>query len=479
LTLAAAAEKSDVERLVRQLGSDQFAEREAATEALDRLGGAALPALRAASTAGDAEVRRRSERLIQDIEQRLETAELLQPTKIRLDYKDLPLSQILADLSKRAGLPFEIATEHSRLGERRITLSTPELPIWEAFDRLCEAAEVTAQLPSQQRSSSPPSPAAQPLGGISSVVVGESRITLIAGKPSAIPTHYAGAVRLRIVPPQGRAVPSSKGEASLLMEIAVEPRLQWRDLVQLRFDEVRDDKNQMLVALPAEDAVTPQSEEDLMRLQMRAIQQQRIVAMKVGGSSAAYSGSHPALFHTPVRLKLPETAGKSIPVLKGVLTAQVQAPVQVLGTFDDPAQGTPKTIKAKDGVELKLVGFKQNSGGSVEAQLELIPSAKGLAGQANMMINVQAMAIGNARGFQNGMLNPVGSPFTLRDAEGHAYNQIGLRSNLEANNGGVTQKYTVTWQPPNDKAVPKSLVYSGSRLATIEVPFELKDVQLP
>jgi hypothetical protein len=80
---------------------------------------------------------------------------------------------------------------------------------------------------------------------------------------------------------------------------------------------------------------------------------------------------------------------------------------------------------------------------------------------------------------QNGIFNSAGSPFTLKDAEGHPFNQIGLRSNVEANNNAFTQKCTITWQPPNDKATPKALVYSASRLATIEVPFELKNVPLP
>src|SRR5262249_51371061 len=59
----AAAPPADVDRLIRQLGSDRYARREAATQALDRIGEAALPALRKAANSPDAEVRRRARRL--------------------------------------------------------------------------------------------------------------------------------------------------------------------------------------------------------------------------------------------------------------------------------------------------------------------------------------------------------------------------------------------------------------------------------
>jgi hypothetical protein len=56
---------ADVERLVRQLGSDKFKEREAAASALTKVGKPALPALRkAAADSADEEVRARAARLV-------------------------------------------------------------------------------------------------------------------------------------------------------------------------------------------------------------------------------------------------------------------------------------------------------------------------------------------------------------------------------------------------------------------------------
>jgi hypothetical protein len=64
----AARDNKDIERLIQQLGSDAFQEREAATNALKKVGKPALKALRAAARENaDAEVRRRAAALIQAI----------------------------------------------------------------------------------------------------------------------------------------------------------------------------------------------------------------------------------------------------------------------------------------------------------------------------------------------------------------------------------------------------------------------------
>jgi uncharacterized protein (TIGR03067 family) len=73
---APAPSAAEIDRLIQQLGSHRFAERGAATKALDSVGEAALPALRrAAKEDADAEVRRRAGQLVNrfDLRQRLGT----------------------------------------------------------------------------------------------------------------------------------------------------------------------------------------------------------------------------------------------------------------------------------------------------------------------------------------------------------------------------------------------------------------------
>src|SRR5947209_4425555 len=62
---------AEVRRLVTQLGSDEFAEREAASRRLEAIGAPALPALHQAAASQDPEVRRRAGQVIPAIRVRL------------------------------------------------------------------------------------------------------------------------------------------------------------------------------------------------------------------------------------------------------------------------------------------------------------------------------------------------------------------------------------------------------------------------
>ena len=71
---AAPPDSPEIERLIQQLGSPTFAEREAAAEDLDAIGEPALDGLqKAAARDKDAEIRRRAEGLVKAIEDRIYT----------------------------------------------------------------------------------------------------------------------------------------------------------------------------------------------------------------------------------------------------------------------------------------------------------------------------------------------------------------------------------------------------------------------
>jgi hypothetical protein len=62
------ARDKETRRLVEQLASERFGDREEATQQLAKLGKSALPRLKEASKSPDAEVRRRAQQLVQQIE---------------------------------------------------------------------------------------------------------------------------------------------------------------------------------------------------------------------------------------------------------------------------------------------------------------------------------------------------------------------------------------------------------------------------
>src|SRR5579871_706437 len=69
---------ADIDRLVKQLGSDKFSERQKAGEQLDAIGEPALESLRKASTSGDAEMRRLASGLVKRIQNRVTCQALIQ-----------------------------------------------------------------------------------------------------------------------------------------------------------------------------------------------------------------------------------------------------------------------------------------------------------------------------------------------------------------------------------------------------------------
>jgi hypothetical protein len=92
----------EIQRLIMQLGSDRFEEREAAGKRLEQIGEPALPALEKATRHRDAEVRRRAVYLLEDIAGRLHARALATVKacggKVKVDPRISPYG-ISVDLS--------------------------------------------------------------------------------------------------------------------------------------------------------------------------------------------------------------------------------------------------------------------------------------------------------------------------------------------------------------------------------------------
>ncbi len=102
----------DPSALVLQLGAARFAEREAAAGALLRLGRMALPALGGVRNSRDPEVRVRAALLVQKIEDAL----LTQPTRVRLDFDNVPLPEVARSLRRKPGSKSPSTRKTNRAG---------------------------------------------------------------------------------------------------------------------------------------------------------------------------------------------------------------------------------------------------------------------------------------------------------------------------------------------------------------------------
>ena len=88
---------NEIENWIKQLGSTDFNAREKATEQLRSHGPSALPLLRAALNATDAEVRKRAADLVAVLEKLDQTRKALEPLKVTLKLKQASARATVVD----------------------------------------------------------------------------------------------------------------------------------------------------------------------------------------------------------------------------------------------------------------------------------------------------------------------------------------------------------------------------------------------
>src|SRR5262249_40038416 len=127
------------ETLLKRLGSGRYADREAAVQALEKLGREALPALRKAREDRDLEIRQRAAA----IELRIEQAIVTGPSLVRLDGQERPVKDLVDVLHDQTGFDFEFLPENETWKERSVAPSeTGEIPFWRALDAVCKPARL-------------------------------------------------------------------------------------------------------------------------------------------------------------------------------------------------------------------------------------------------------------------------------------------------------------------------------------------------
>jgi hypothetical protein len=553
---SSAAEKADAERiakLIEQLGSGTFDDREKATEQLDAIGGPALDALKKATQSKEEEVKRRAEELVKKIEKRVEAEKILQPKRVTLKFKDTPVAEAVAEFQKQSGYSVTLHDPQKKLADRKVTYETKETPFWEALDQFCEKAdlvEATQQdladppgrrpvpidrLPREKQTetlpvippATPPAkgkelkeqfsveteivaaeqppavepapPAAgggkeppglrarPPIGGAGPMT--NQQIVLIDGKPKALPTCYAGAARIRALPPGGQpmdGIPVKDGELLLNLQTSIEPKLPHFGITNVRIEKATDDNDQNLgQSLPeaggaetgtgAQPAIAP-------------IRRPYPMPVQMGGQQAS------------VRFKKGDKASKAIKELKGVITGQIVTAPEAVITVENILKAAGETAKGADGGYVKVLEVSQEKDGTIKMKVEVenppnINSGNGVypiptpggpggikilddlpplpAGKGGAGLAVEAPVASKA------YIVPVAANgLSLVDDKGAAIPAQSTGVSQQFNKGDRVPKvtYDFTFKPGEKQGAPAKLVLSGSRILNVEVPFTLKDV---
>lgn len=510
---AAEPDQATIRKLVEQLGSDTFAEREQASKALDAIGAPALQALREATKSRDAEVRKRAADLAGKLEKRLAAARVLSARAIHLVYKDTPLKEAVEDFRKKSGYPIVLHDPDGKLAGRTVTLDTGKVPFWTALERFCAAAGLTEGEPTGRpsippRGDGPPVPGVRiaparravpvrparrggeapgavaekpvppqpappvpvpaqprvqfnlvPGGGVvvqpvrdEPIAVLPGQITLLAGKPPRLPADTTSSIRVRAVDRTLRPFPVGEGEMGVLLEISPEPRLRWLHTMTVTIDRAVDDADQKL------SYVEPPTDPNQAAVGRIIVRGGIGGPMWMGGNGMPWlqpslSGVH---HYAGIRLKKGDRASKTLKELSGTIAGTVLTDPEKLLVMTDVMKAAGKAVTRKEGGRIEVKAVEKQADGSVQITFEYEAPPDAVAetagGTARVARQIRVQQANGAVVILNTSSGYTPYGLTLEDAKGNTIPAT-IRVNYRRNAGGVRiggrMEYVATVTPPN------------------------------
>lgn len=235
-------ERTEADGWIVQLGADDYRLREAASEALGKLGVKALEPIRSAlKTTDNPEIARRLEALLE----RLEAVRLRDAIKITLKVENRPVREVILAVAEMAGCRVRFQESPEKM---LVSFNWVETPLLQVLDRICEASgyivlpsdeEFNRLVVSKVDTSVPLSCYSGPFR-ISPYLVNMSRQLQIGGLPRSS---------------LGRQVQES---TSINLMIASEPKLPLVAIGNSILIKAVDDRGQSLIEGPQEGAAAQQ-----------------------------------------------------------------------------------------------------------------------------------------------------------------------------------------------------------------------------
>jgi hypothetical protein len=441
---------ADIATLVSQLGSDRYVQRQEASQALEKRGREALPALRSARDSKDPEVRARASALVDKIENLL----MVQPTVVRLNFKNAPLPDVVKAISDQSGITLSLIPENSPLWQsRRVTLSeaNPQ-PFWKALDGLCREGQLQHNSTIQTGRGGPRGTVIQLFaGGNSTVPVpssdsGPFRVNVLG-------IHYQRDLRFgqntQVVPaaPGGAVFAGGRNrnvheQFYVDLQILAEPRMVLTQNGALKITEAVDENGQSLLVPTNDDATIRNS------------------------GYFGYSSGMTSL-QMQAHLNYPEKPGRTISRLRGSL------PVMVSARKDDALVVNLEGAKGKSfrSEEVTLVVHDiqpdpNQQRTTIDISLSPNNPSNDVDGPANRFPGASMIAGMNAP--QNQM--------EILDANDRPYPQW-FPSSTRIDNDQA--RMTLMLMPADGVGPPAKIRYYEMARATTEVPFEFTNVPMP
>ncbi len=475
-----AVQGPDPEELVSRLGSNTYADREAAGEALVKIGREALPALVKAAESRDPEIRRRAATLAIQIE----AGEVLNATRFRLDLHDRPLAEAVEAIERESGMRLRPGVGVGKVGvepswpEGRVTLEAAEpVPFWEAVDRLCAAGGLQRLFPPAGDNFFPFKPPFE--------------WTLVPGKARP-PASDTGALRVELLrvrhdrerdygnseseflpdapfrrPPASKPDPEtgatvrSSYRAELL--VSAEPRLRIFGVGSVEGAEAIDDRGRSLLRIPTHE----ERQQELAMWQMNPHIDPRLhPALRYGSGFRSSTKTWPV----PVLLSYPSPPARRIARLRGVI------PVVVVARRPNPLV-----------VDLKGASGQVFSAGSTRITIHEIKAESGREPTIDFTLETPAVGDGetimvcDSKGARLAVRRPIdlmGLGLEVLDSRGERLFWQSTRAPTERTQGRMA---IVVHDRNSKRERPEGprLRYWGMIGAATDLPFAFTDVPTP
>ncbi|VTT96619.1 Uncharacterized protein OS=Isosphaera pallida (strain ATCC 43644 / DSM 9630 / IS1B) GN=Isop_3205 PE=4 SV=1 [Gemmataceae bacterium] len=472
----AAAKPSGAARLVEQLGSPDFLEREAASKRLDELGAAVVEELRAGAKSDNPETARRSQELLRRAERRLVNDKILAPSLVQLDAKDQPLDTVLAELSKQVKCEIVVGgVKPEDLASKKVTVATNgKVAFWDAVLKVCDAAD--AQVAGV---GGYVAPGAMPYLGRAKpgvrVAADRNRAVVLEARDGAPKRPFAvsGAVLVEAVPFPKNVLPLSTPHPTALLQAWPEPRLQWEGTTAIKVTRATDAAGGKLAPeftpVPTGDVRAAGTGTVLIRNADGSV----TVVRDTGSAFELPGGFRPNVRQAVVRFKQPEKPAAAAKELGASLYATVRTGVEPLCEVRGLEAGKTATGTGAGGTEVSVT-YSTDVRGRTVASVRLaydmkavraatvdddLPGAKGGPGSGNH--TVYGLRVTDA----------AGKPYTLGLSSGA--NQIDPDAKRQ-----VFRLEVELHREKEGHGPPAVVSFWGTQARAVEVPLVLTDVPL-
>jgi hypothetical protein len=475
LRAADTPKNADPAAVVAQLGASSYVDREAAARSLRDLGEPAIAPLElAAKNSPDAEIRNRAGRLVGEIKLRVESAKILTPKTLTLDYTDTPLATIINEVRQKTGLPVSLDPNGVKDPLRKVTVkSNGAVPMWEAVELVADAAGLKESF----RAEIPVTSARNgrntwdEYGQMPTVNPNAVPVLLADGKPGRLPGSRNSAVRVLALPPSfpGSCVVRGSGEAIINLDITPAPGINWNDVIGIHIHRAEDETGRPIAA---------------SRLVELASSNNGYNMVWMGGgmvmmNSYYYNGQRPSSMPNPrvvpLTLKTDDRASTKLVAFEGTVVAEATIPnVEVLKLENlEAVVQTPFDAGVGMRITVSSYAAEKDGGTKIKIRVEQMPVQSRRRGGANPFVNVGFMMVSS--GIQDGS-NTL-APFTFLTADGKpiAKPKAGPMQMVQSD-FGYAQEVEATF--PKDQK-PVQLAVKGTRSVTLEVPFKMANVPLP